>query len=116
MIETLTYSGPERRMRAQTISEVEESFDKKLRDHEQREQMRFDQLLHTAFPDGPESHRLAHQTMIDAAKAEAEFWQGLKTDIAKKSIWGILQILVILMCAGIAAKFGLGAVVAGAIK
>jgi hypothetical protein len=60
-----------------------------------------------AFPDGVEAHRAAHEAMIKAAKAEEEFWRGLKADIAHKSIWGILQILLILTVAGLAAKFGL---------
>lgn len=117
---TEEYSGPERRSFARTISEVEEAFDRKLRDHEDREktriQMLIKQLETDAFPDGTAAHRLAHQAMIDAANAEKEFWNGLKADIAKKSIWGILQILTILVIAGIAAKFGLGAAVGGVLK
>lgn len=112
---TEEYSGPERRSFARTISEVEEAFDRKLRDHEDREktriQMLIKQLETDAFPDGTAAHRLAHQAMIDAANAEKEFWNGLKADIAKKSIWGILQILTVLLIAGIAAKLGLGAVI-----
>lgn len=105
--------GKERREHNRRIDTVEESFDRKLREHEAREQERFNIFISSAFPDGADSHRLAHQAMIDAAKSEKEFWQGLKADIAKKSIWGILQILIILTVAGVAAKFGLGAVVAG---
>lgn len=114
------YSGPERRALARSVSEVEEAFDRKLRDHEQRESARLKalikQLEKDAFPDGAAAHRLAHQAMIDAAVAEKEFWNGLKADIAKKSIWGILQILTVLLIAGIAAKFGLGAVIPWAAK
>ena len=69
-----------------------------------------------AFPDGPDNHRLAHEQMIAAAKAEETFWRDLKTDVAKKSIWGILQILCFLAVAGVAAKLGLGAVFTGALK
>ena len=86
-----SYSGPERRVFARSVSEVEEAFDRKLRDHEQRESERLKtlikQLEKDAFPDGAAAHRLAHQAMIDAAVAEKEFWNGLKADIAKKSIW-----------------------------
>ena len=63
--------------------------------------------LNQAFPDGIDAHRSAHEAMIKAAQAEEEFWRGLRSDIASKSIWGILQILLILTAAGIAAKFGL---------
>lgn len=114
------YSGQERRAYAKTLNEVEDVFERKLIDHEQREQVRIKTLIAElkleAFPDGAEAHRAAHQAMIDAAKAETEFWRGLKADIAKKSIWGILQILLILLAAGLAAKFGMGAVVAGAVS
>lgn len=101
----------ERRDHRRTISDVEESFDRKLREHEDREKERFEALVAAivtdAFPDGAAAHRLAHQAMIDAARSEADFWCGLKLEIAKKSIWGILQILLILSIAGVAAKFGL---------
>lgn len=99
-----------------TLSEVEEAFDRKLRDHEVREQQRIQELISElkldAFPDGTIAHKAAHQAMIDAAKQEAEFWRGLKIEIAKKSIWGILHILTILVLAGIAAKMGMGAFMA----
>lgn len=101
----------ERRMNERTMLEIEQAFDWKLRDHEQREQERFaklvDAIVHEAFPDGAAAHRIAHQAMIDAANSEADFWRGLKLEIAKKSIWGVLQILLILTIAGVAAKFGL---------
>lgn len=60
-----------------------------------------------AFPDGIENHRRAHEKMIKAAEAEERFWTDLKADIAKKSIWGILQVLFTLTMVGLAAKFGL---------
>lgn len=109
------YTGPERRMISRSVAEIEEAFDRKLRAHESREAIRFKamlkQLEKDAFPDGSVAHRIAHQAMIDAATAEKEFWSDLRTDIAKKSIWGILQILTVLAIAGLAAKLGLGAVI-----
>ncbi len=114
------YAGEERRSYGKALIAVEVAFDQKLHDHELRMQQRLDQLLKDfeidAFPDGTQSHRAAHQAMIDAAKQEAEFWRSLKVEMAKKSIWGILQILSILLIAGIAAKFGLGALMAGGMK
>lgn len=111
---------PERRQQGRTIREAEAAFERQLQEHEIREQARIKALIEAlkieAFPDGAEAHRAAHQAMIDAARQEAEFWRDLKFTIAKKSIWGILQILGILVLAGIAAKFGLGALAAGAIK
>ena len=65
-----------------------------------------DRIMH-AFPDGVDAHRSAHEAMIKAAQAEEEFWRGLRSDIATKSIWGVLQILLFLVAAGVAAKFGL---------
>lgn len=113
-------SEGDRRACARPAQDVEEALDRKLRDHELREEDRIRALIKAheaeAFPDGPTAHRLAHQAMIDAAKQEAEFWRGLKVEIAKKSIWGILQILSILVLGGLAAKFGFGALMAGAIK
>ena len=113
---TEPYTGPKRRIRSQTVEEVEAAFDQALKNHEIREQEHFDKFCAAAFPDGPEAHKTAHQAMLDAARAEKEFWQGLKSDVAKRSIFGILQILVILLVAGLAAKLGLTAIVAAAIK
>lgn len=114
------YQGPERRTYGRTLAEVEEAFDRRLREHELREQERIRSVIESlkmeAFPDGAAAHRAAHQAMIDAANQEAEFWRGLKAEIAKKSIWGILHILTILVIAGLAAKFGLGSLMAGVVK
>ena len=67
------------------------------------------ELLH-AFPDGIENHREAHARMIAAARAEEMFWRDLKTDVAKKSIWGILHILMVLAFGTLAIKLGIGSV------
>lgn len=111
MLQDDNYDGEERRKHSRTIGEVESAFERKLVEHGARErehmQIIVDALKSEAFPDGPAAHKAAHQAMIDAAKAEAEFWQGLKTEMVTKSIWGILRILGILMLAGLAAKLGL---------
>lgn len=109
----------ERRDHRRTVNDVEAAFDRKLQEHELRERLhtismveqRIDELEKAAFPDGADAHRAAHQSMIDAAKKEAEFWDQLKVGLAQKSIWGILQILLLLAAAGLAAKLGLGSVV-----
>ena len=104
------YVGDESR-EGRSIGEVEEAFERKLIEHELREaeQMRalLSELKSEAFPDGAAAHRMAHQVMIDAAKAEAEFWKDLKMGMVKKSIWGVLQVLTILIIAGLGAKFGI---------
>ena len=104
------YAGDERR-EGRSIGEVEEAFERKLMEHEMREVETMRSLLSElkaeAFPDGAAAHRMAHQVMIDAAKAEAEFWKDLKMGMVKKSIWGVLQVLTILIIAGLGAKFGI---------
>lgn len=68
--------------------------------------------LLNAFPAGDvHAHRVAHEQMMKAAAAEREFWDDLKKDVAKKSIWGILHILIFLAFGTLLAKLGLGAVV-----
>jgi hypothetical protein len=89
---------------------TKDDLDEALAIHSAEEQKWFHEEIGRvlrAFPDGVEAHRTAHEAMIKAAAAEEEFWRGLKADIAHKSIWGILQILLILTAAGLAAKFGL---------
>jgi len=90
--------------RPATLDDVEELFAM----HEQREKEMFDKLL-AAFPDGPEKHREYHQKLINAAKAEEEFWQTAKVELLKRGISGILYILGIvagLVLLGLSAKFG----------
>jgi hypothetical protein len=64
-----------------------------------------------AFPNGIDNHREAHERMIAAARAEEAFWRDLKIDVAKKSIWGILHILMILALGTLAVKLGVGSVI-----
>lgn len=87
-----------------TLDDVEELFAL----HEQREKEMFDKLL-AAFPDGPEKHREYHQKLINAAKAEEEFWQTAKVELLKRGISGALYILGVvagLVLLGLSAKFG----------
>ena len=64
------------------------------------------ELLEQAFPDGPIPHREAHKAWMDAKRAEKEFWQALKLDIAQKGVWGLLIILMGLLILGISTKLG----------
>ena len=87
-----------------TLDDVEELFAL----HEKREQEMFDRLL-SAFPDGPEKHREYHQKLINAAKAEEEFWQTAKVEIIKRGVGGLLWVLSVvfgLILLGLSAKFG----------
>lgn len=62
-----------------------------------------------AFPDkDPVSHRAYHEAIMRAADEQAKFWRELRLDIAKKSVWGILLLLIGLLLAGVAVKTGIG--------
>lgn len=67
--------------------------------------------INRAFPDGPEPHRIAHESMIKASAAQERFWNELKLDIAKKGLWGLLVIIVGLALTGILVKFGVAAAI-----
>ena len=105
------YQGQERSRSPRNLAELEEIVDRKFREHEERETVMVEEriaaLKEEAFPDGAGKHRESHQAMIDAAEAQAEFYQWLKREIITKSIWGILRILAIFLVAGVVAKFGL---------
>lgn len=68
--------------------------------------------IHGAFPRTDHGdvdfsgHREAHEAMIEAAKAQTEFWRELKLDIVKKGVWGLLIIGCGLIITGAAAKLG----------
>lgn len=80
---------------------------------------RFDEILmelrklNGAFPrndDGSvdfEGHKRCHDEMIQAAKAQTEFWRELRLDIAKKGVWGLLIIICGLTIIGLTAKLGI---------
>jgi len=119
---TEEYVGPDRRAYRKTLEQVEAHFDLKLHDHEEREMAQIRGLLDTmmagimqAFPDGVEAHRSAHQAMIDAKKAEEEFWDTAKEVALKNGIAGIFAVLrwvFILAVVGLAFKLGIGPTVA----
>lgn len=102
------FNGPERRAKPPSVTRYE--VEQIIADHEvvERQNLReeIEQVLR-AFPDGIDGHRAAHERMMKAAEAEEQFWRGLREDVAKKSIWGVLQVLLFLAVAGLAAKFGL---------
>lgn len=116
------YPGPERRQHSRTIDEIEIAFDRKLRDHEVREQARIqaliDELKAEAFPDGPEKHREYHQSKINAAKEEAEFWKAAKMELTKVGVSALVSVVktvALLAFVGLLYKLGLGGLVAGAL-
>lgn len=113
MTDDEVYCGPERRNRETLQMEaieaiVERLMVKIITAHEVREQEMWSQ----AFPAGdPEAHRDYHQTKIDAAKAEQEFWSAIKLRVAETGIIGTLRVLIYLVLIGfgaqLAAKLGM---------
>lgn len=79
-----------------------EHFDK----HAEEESARVERFI-KAFPnDDPAGHRQYHEAVIRAAEEQEKFWRELRLDVAKKSIWGVVTILVGLALTGVAVKFG----------
>ena len=109
----------ERRQAVITKEDLAEAFEAHTNDEMQKiKQLVEETMVETrtallnAFPAGDvHGHRAAHEQMMKAAAAEQAFWDDLKKDIAKKSIWGILQILLLLVFGSALMKLGLGAVV-----
>ena len=117
MSEPEVYSGPERR-RLETIqmeaieAVVERLMAKLIAQHEVNERAMWDEWMRRSFPGGdPESHKHYHQTKIDAATAEKEFYQTLKVKLAEAGALGLLRMIIWLLMMGLgatlAAKFGL---------
>ena len=79
-------------------------FKRFLYEHEQRDAACKDEMLaefRSAFPNGePLPHKAYHQSKIDAAKAEREFWELAKVEVFKRGLSGIMHVLW--MLAGLA--------------
>ena len=91
------------------LDAIEMAVERAISKYEKREEEIWEEkskIIMNAFPDGIQNHRNAHQAMIDAAKAQENFWKELKLDLTKKGIWGILTVLVGLALVGLAAKAG----------
>ena len=91
------------------LDAIEMAVERAISKYEKREEEIWEEkskIIMNAFPDGIQNHRNAHQAMIDAAKAQENFWKELKLDLTKKGIWGIITVLVGLAMVGLAAKAG----------
>lgn len=79
-------------------------FKKYLAEHELRDAACKAEMMaefRSAFPDGkPLPHRAYHQSKIDAAKAEQEFWEVAKVEVFKRGLGGVMHVLW--MIAGLA--------------
>lgn len=61
----------------------------------------------SAFPnEDPLKHRLYHESALRAAEAQERFWNELRLDVAKKSAWGVMMLLVGLLIVGLTTKAG----------
>ena len=117
MSEPEVYSGPERR-RLEIIqmdaieAVVERLMAKLIAQHEVNERAMWEDRMSRAFPGGnPDAHKVYHQSKIDAATAEKEFYQTLKVKLAEAGALGLLRMIIWLLMMGLgatlAAKFGL---------
>lgn len=113
------YTGPERRAPARSIEEVEAAFERKLLEHEKREQewmlAQLEALKKEAFPDGAARHKEYHQSKINAAKEEAEFWKAAKLELTKVGVSAVVSVfkaVAILAILGFLYKVSLGSVAA----
>ena len=76
-------------------------FKKLMAEHEQKECLLKKEMLDefmSAFPDGdPLPHRQYHQSKIDAAKAEKDFWVAAKMKLVEHGISGLVKVIWIVM-------------------
>ena len=88
----------------ETLSVQVREIHDELKQHVEREKS----LLARAFPGGDvAAHRMAHEAMISAARAQEQFWRDLRLDIAKKGVWGLLIIVLGLVLVGASTKLGI---------
>lgn len=134
MTQDIEYTGTEKRKQGRTIADVEAAFDRKLQDHEDREQERIQNLIDTeqarvhalisqlkteAFPDGTIKHGEYHQAKINSAKEEAEFWKAAKMELTKGGVSAVLWVaktILVLAAVGFLYKIGLGGLAGGLVK
>jgi len=69
----------------------------RLEDHMTQEEKQLSALA-DAFPNrDPIEHRKYHEKLMEAADAQKQFWQELRLDVAKKSVWGVLIVVITLI-------------------
>lgn len=115
----MTWDGIERRAKKRgddpvTINDLDEALAKHSIEERAYTKSMIDEI-HKAFPDGVGPHHDYHQSKIDAAKAEEEFWKVAKiefTRVGVSAIAGVIKVVVVLGVVSIAYKFGLGPLVA----
>lgn len=74
-------------------------------DNLEREMMSMAATVKLAFPDGDgDAHRRYHEELIKKAAARAQFYQDLRTELAKKGIWAVIGLLAIALWAFVKSK------------
>lgn len=90
-----------------------DDLDEALAVHSEQERARVEGLISgvmRAFPDGVESHRLAHAAQIAAAKAQEEFWSTAKKALITggvSSLLTLVKIVLLLAALGLTVKFSM---------
>lgn len=109
------YVGPNRRINAKSLEQLELDILNMFRQHETNEREWLKKLrdeLLAAFPNGDiEGHCDYHESKIRAAQAEEEFWKTAKSEAVKHGVAGLfatLRWVTILALLGFAYKVGIG--------
>lgn len=108
----MVWDGVERRKRNHGTDVVtNDDLDEALALHSQEERKHVAEAIAEvmrAFPDGVDTHRGYHQSKIEAAKAEKEFWDTAKKAVITNGISGVftlIKIILLLAALGLTAKF-----------
>lgn len=71
----------------------------------EREMLSTQSIVKLAFPEGDaDAHRRYHEELIRKAKVRADFYQELRTELAKKGIWAVIVLLGIALWAFVKSK------------
>lgn len=88
-----------------TFADLEDLFAK----HEENERKMHDEIM-SAFPNGDvKGHCDYHNSKIEAAKAEKEFWDCAKQEIMKRGVGALFHLVWIVGCLallGMSVKYG----------
>ena len=84
-----------------------EQFYNEFKAHAEAEDQQISRFIKAFSNDDPIAHRQYHDAVIRAAEAQEKFWNELRLDVAKKSLWGVITLIVGLILAGGAMKMGL---------
>lgn len=112
----MTWDGIERRAKKHGSDPVtNDDLDEALAVHSIEERKHVTNLIDEvlrAFPDGVETHRAYHESIIEARKAEKEFWDTAKKAIITNGISGmfsVIKVVLVLAALGLASNVTLPA-------